>query len=119
MKAGRELDALVAEKVFGQKLFRGAVVYGNWSPQDDGYDGYVCDVPRYSTDIAAAWKVVEQLETGTDDDLPMLIHLFQDCDRWKCCVHLQYDHILMATAWEDTAPLAICIAALKAKGVDV
>jgi hypothetical protein len=62
MPAGREMDALVAEKVFGRKTAwfsgpGGPVITGGtmakvstWTP-----------IKPYSTDIAAAWEVVEKM----------------------------------------------------------
>lgn len=50
MIAGRELDALIAEQVMG----------GNWSSID--YAPYIENLPHYSTDIAAAWQVVERMQ---------------------------------------------------------
>lgn len=53
LNPGRELDALVAEKVLGKPRVDGLI-----KPPDDISYG----VPAYSTDIAAAWEVVEYLE---------------------------------------------------------
>ena len=50
LEAGRELDALVAEKVFN---YDGICQVAGCSERHD---------PRYSTDIAAAWLVVEKLQ---------------------------------------------------------
>lgn len=47
MKPGRELDALVAERVMG--AVRGSI----------GFQLDLC--PHYSTDISAAWEVIENL----------------------------------------------------------
>ena len=80
MKPGRELDALVAEKVMGLAVAPrhccGAQGYGlGWDDHCDGCDfnKYRLEVERdggciptwkgteYSTEIAAAWEVVEKL----------------------------------------------------------
>lgn len=75
MPAGRELDALVCEKVFGylvnrpdsgaeMRAFRidGPVVRF----EIHGMGGELTtQIPHYSTDIAAAWEVVEKLTTST------------------------------------------------------
>lgn len=48
MIAGRELDALVAEKVMGLDLL-----------EEDNYENWIPVEPEpYSTDIAAAWELV-------------------------------------------------------------
>lgn len=73
MEPGAELDALVAERVFGEEVV--------WNPDrtdaqiamgarcdDDGvpFDFDFEQMPPYSTDISAAWKVVEKIE-GIED----------------------------------------------------
>ncbi len=91
MKAGRELDALVAEKVMGQ-YFR-----------NEWYKLYNDTIPCYSTDISAAWKVVEKIKkefVGISDPL--------NCNIWECSFTFK------TSALGETAPLAICRAALLA-----
>ncbi|MGH7452600.1 MAG: hypothetical protein ACRENG_14735, partial [bacterium] len=60
LKAGRELDALIGRELFGTNY---EFVYDDYlipDPEDPiAYD--VC--PHYSTDIAAAWQVIEKLFT--------------------------------------------------------
>lgn len=112
LKPGRELDALVAEKVMGWSL--------------DGYFWYCGDKPtRYksglfedefspSTDIAAAWEVVEKLNLiswnrvlAKTSDGRWCTAVFSEMDQDHCC---EYDTIA------ESAPHAICLAALKAVG---
>lgn len=62
---GRELDALIAEKVMGRDDNKG-VCAPRRGTLDDTYgrvlpDGYRERTPHYSTDIAAAWQVVEKM----------------------------------------------------------
>jgi hypothetical protein len=132
MPAGRELDALIAEKVMGFKwrtskhsgyrylfppghrsnLFTDSIgnepLYGDW---DD------C-VPAYSTDIAAAWQVVEKLcadahnfsfdsgAFGPGSDWQNKI------DKWTVCFD---DYTTVEVhSYAPTMPLAICRAALLA-----
>ena len=80
MPAGREMDALIAEKVMGWtwRAFQPAHVPGelvrrpypgNWSALPrriaDGTErlagGWDSDLPHYSTDISAAWEVTEKI----------------------------------------------------------
>jgi hypothetical protein len=114
MKAGPEMDRLVAEKVMGWaigsdgcsveerhgRLWRGEA----W--EDD------CYIWRPSTNIAHAWEVVEHLRGWwTAVELKSID---------ECCACLIEDNSgdvnerYVATAEADTAPLAICRAALKA-----
>lgn len=109
LPSGRELDALVAEKVMGWTniLDRMGVPpnHGPWSHR----------VPSYSTDLGAAWTVVEKLiATG---------HIIELSNRrsgtWKIGTwQFQTFGKLSVGADADTAPLAICRAALKAVGHD-
>lgn len=145
LEAGRELDALVAEKVMGITGIRQITVIGATVTQEPGWSGksyqmpdgrmgrpaYV--VPRYSSDIAAAWLVVERLaETGlwvslcdmrhgcyTEDGAPWRGWFAEICDveqdeKFGPCVvsHEFSEHPWSASA--PTAPLAICKAALQA-----
>ena len=60
--ASRQTDALIAEKVFGWEIeWIGGEPNRHWRP-DDGRTGRWNDLlPKYSTDIAAAWQIVEQI----------------------------------------------------------
>lgn len=116
LKSGRDLDALVAEKVMGWRLLGNGTAYKDETivPID-----YV--LKNYSTDIAAAWGVVEYLDRAT-----VITRLNSE---W-CSVELgprrlepgdpveKYGN-MGPTAKANTAPLAICLAALKAVGVEV
>ncbi|EZP77579.1 hypothetical protein H839_08099 [Parageobacillus genomosp. 1] len=111
----REIDRLVAEKVMG------------WEPEEiegSAYlSGYVLykreeppHIPDYqfkpSTNVADAWKVVEKLREK---------ELYVDIDTFA----EHYDVRVVSGPNEvghslsETAPLAICLAALKAAGVEV
>lgn len=113
---GRKLDAAVAENVFGWtnvQITAFALAIGKPNPQDTApFDAY-CPrvVPRYSTDIAAAWQVVEwMLRHGWHLDLASLTANGQEWKaRWEQgdVAHLHY----------GTAPEAICKAALLAMHV--
>jgi starvation-inducible outer membrane lipoprotein len=92
----RERDALVAVKVMGWEVVRGTVVppgYESWSKPE---------VPSYTTDICAAWEVVEMMKRMDEH----VRYHFDDLTCERYCI------------WELT-PEIICKAALKAMGVDV
>lgn len=98
MKAGRELDALIAEKVMGWTYDE---VLG-WNSPDGKLTGQPC--PRaYSTDIAAAWAVVVKFTGVARVE-------FHQAEGWWIELGNGYDS---ASATAPTAPLAICLAALK------
>jgi hypothetical protein len=123
MIPGRELDALVAEKVMGIAPFDMPSVQVK-----DGFDKVVVgiianewlkrqEVPNYSTDIAAAFDVLsamEKLRQGWD-----YWQLNKNVCRWYSSEQngREGNPNVMATG-ESTAH-AICLAALKAVGVEV
>lgn len=69
-------------------------------------------VPHYSTDIAAAWEVVERLRAD-HGDYSVIVCWAHETQQWVCS---DFDSMTWEGAGE-TAPLAICRAALKAVGV--
>lgn len=122
----RKIDALVAEHVMGlevKSVIKEFITEGGFSdePKKELFrekvedfivsDGPIyVDCPHYSTDISAAWLVVEKLNNEG-------YRIFIDNgNKWMC-------QFIVPDKWstqhpEDTAPMAICLAALKAKGVD-
>ena len=135
MPAGQELDALVAKRVMGLPPEKWYPPCGLYHQTDDaefdkgyGWSGwcYTCgtsikDVPSlppcYSTNIAAAWQVLEKMYAQTPHAKVLRIwkwDAFQDGrvhhrGPWACQYgeghHFEYG---------DTAPLAISRAALRA-----
>jgi hypothetical protein len=124
-KPGRELDALIAEKVFK-----------NLEPMDV----VPLHIPHYSTDIAAAWLVVEKLrELNFSSDVSSYptsrkwlkpphegalasswtLQTTKEC--YQCCItRYEVDFggwIVVCDPVADTAPHAICLAALKAMNI--
>jgi hypothetical protein len=102
MKSGRELDALVAEKVMGIKDVR---ITKGLGPVYDftGTQGMPRKtVPHYSTDIAAAWDVINQHHFA--------INLHRVGAAWYVKLDGEFE------AAGESAPHAICLAALKAVG---
>ena len=72
LKAGRELDILVAEQVMGWQIEIDAAklkqlnryisrnAENGWWRTPEG--GWRCDPPAYSSEIAATWQVVERMK---------------------------------------------------------
>jgi hypothetical protein len=110
MEAGHELDALVAEKVMGYTVLDGDCA-GTCVRTVNATTSQQIMLPPYSTDIAAAWQVVEKLtppvncQTGTIGECELLIS-----DKYYQVRFEGQPHFTGA----DTMPLAICLAALKA-----
>ena len=101
MPAGPELDAHIAEQVMGLKA--------------------AAKIPSYSTDIAAAWTVVETMirKDGVYFGCPHFKHKHQSLaslgypegtECWYCVINTK--HLNKVVICADTAPLAICRTAL-------
>ena len=135
MKAGRELDALIAEKVMGDRLIKRGKWRGYW---DCGRGMHYSDEDggplHYSTDIAAAWRVVEKLHGGINPaDVGAYQYLTLTCvgayhDRWAASFDFNLSHdwydadvlpMCPFAARDATPMLAICLAALKACDVEI
>lgn len=126
MNASRELDALVAEKVMGWKLK--SEPHTRWILPDGGE--LIAPPPAYSTDISAAWQVVEEIglfdspseqrARGGEGDTWYV--LGRKGDKWvvasPCVAHGMYYDLgsIEPLVAADTAPLAICRAALAVMG---
>jgi hypothetical protein len=126
----REIDALVAEKVMGCKVKvyeygHGEVLFcecgnGQHSTDEERHDdrripGDPYELMHFSSDIAAAWLVVEEVTNRIGSQYVAVQHCFvNDDDDWGWSVTLGD-----VQAQAATVPLAICLAALKAVGVEV
>lgn len=119
----REIDTLIAEKVFNWELMTDtSMVKAGFLTYKRMSRALVMDwqetlIPEFSTDISAAWQVVEKLkELGYSFDAGSWEHV-GDGNDW--CVEFEHqseliEHRGLAPAF----PMAICLAALKAVGVD-
>lgn len=93
LEPGTHLDKLVFTSVMGLTM------------------SHVLEIPRYSTDIAAAFEIVNKL---FDDDFTVTIEC---CVKWRCeIMHETWDFDWKIKTVADSAPHAICLAALKAVG---
>lgn len=117
LKAGPELNALIAEKVMNtfpcpawtiiQETIQGPIFTHIPNPRHEADQCYPRQYPpKYSSNIAAAWPVVEKLRC---EESAFKLESVSDGEYqwWECTI---YGHMEPA----DTAPLAICLAALKA-----
>jgi hypothetical protein len=101
----REIDALVAEHVFGFRPPRAKDL--RFMPM------------RYSADITEAWRVVERmLESPSTSGGPWMLHNMRSCKLGRWSVQFCSDFGYSQSAEADSAPMAICLAALKAHGID-
>jgi len=95
----RKLDILVHEQIMHRTV-----------PVDHDITDRFCDcVPRYSTDISAAWQVVEKFSSG------YRIVISTTRYPWDCRIYADDKELrCVADASGKTAPEAICKAALLA-----
>lgn len=96
LPAGRELDALIWHRVMHPDAVEGVearCVELGWT------------APRYSTHIAAAWDVLMKVQD---------IGALHNCGGfgWRCEIHSVSPSAVDCVGQGDTAPLAICRAAL-------
>lgn len=139
LSAGRELDALIAEKVIGEVeahspcgdgLTRSSVEIAPTLAECDrrireSFKKHVADGmrlwpaqycgPEYSTDIASAWLIVEKMRDHPDAMSRTLRMVVYPYNRTYATFDLRRDEDDWTEAnGEHATPLAICLAALKA-----
>lgn len=100
----KKIDTLIAKHVFDMNW--------EWCDTIDGPSAPVDSItslfPPYSTDIAAAWEVLAEFERALVSlacGSMTIVDIFKDGVRYE--------------AKADTVALAICLAALKVKGIEV
>lgn len=115
-EAGRELDIEICERVFGLKrrdfISDSGTHYA--APGEEVY--WRGQMFRPSKDIAAAWKVAVKMNIGiTPDGDGRYLAMVRLYDKtWMSPWFWTPSHPKCPVAFADTAPLAICLAALKA-----
>ena len=114
----RKIDALVAEHVMG---LTGYVLEPTHRPQTfqgqlNGLVEYPPVLPAYSSCIKAAWEIVEKMRSQSTDIFVITQGMTVRCkiEKWD-----DKDYVDEFQAIHATAPMAICLAALKAKGVEI
>ena len=126
MPAGKEMDALLAEKVMGWGIEVNPIFEGGIGLQVSPGTTKAIAMFAPSTDIAAAWEVAGQLtKIQCGDDFYAFEITKKHYGWWVRVKHplwmgihneLGKNHE-MYQAHADTAPLAICRCALKVAGV--
>ena len=111
MKPGPEMDALIAEKVMG--WYKDRSDKGMWRTNKGSLIGYLNSFTP-STEIAPAWQVVEKMGMVTIEDGGKSVGQKE----WSVGFVLQGSCGNWVHGSGDTAPHAICLAALKAKGIN-
>jgi len=139
VKPGKKLDALVAEKVFDYER----MLECHWSEamgykNDDSHNQRIITAtatttsikllnhrhanfaPLYSTSIAAAWEIINHFNDGVNHEGSCYeIGKCEPFGKLHYCQLTLYDgKYLVYTAKGQSAPHAICLAALKAVGYE-
>ena len=118
MKAGRELDALIAETVMGWERTLNRAVWREITSSE-----HIVDVDQWhpSTEIADAWLVVEKFRRGQyphprGDSVACVIdlHISDWVNVPDCHAKIFSPTLSPVDAYATEMPLAICLAALKA-----
>jgi hypothetical protein len=94
MKFGPELDALIAARIFAQTV--------------------PVQCPPYSTDIAAAWLIVEEMLSRG-----LSVRVTKKPGDFPWHAYIDGKEGFQNSSQAQTAPRAICVAALLAHGVKV
>ncbi len=126
MKAGHEMDVLIAEKVMGWHKFIDHSYSENnvmWYAVENGYASYQDAVDTFgscvgwspSTELDDAWRVAEKVLAM---DIGIDVSRMPNSKLWHAALYRMDDGEYMAKADDmveaETAPLAICLAALRA-----
>jgi hypothetical protein len=122
MPAGRKMNDLIHEKIIGaiRKQVDGLRDYWWEGRYQNGQPYWYQDAPSYSADIAAAWEVLEKMRCdcngGGEPDYITLVCYKELEPTWYCAkIWAHHDgDIPEVEVTAETAPLAICRAALLA-----
>lgn len=115
----RKIDSLVAEKVMGWRLDETNFI-DYWVGEHDGRGGdwAIAHMWKPTTNIQDAWEVVKKLNEKFTVDIRDTLNDGAECYLYE--FHEETESLFLYTAADgETAPLAICLAALKAVGVEV
>lgn len=95
------------------RLFSGGYYIPNWVKWLKENSVVVTEYPRYSSDISSAWKLVDKLKIAVipQKGAPIDMRYLAEIDERPFGNHCE--------AFAETAPLAICLVALKSVGVEV
>lgn len=140
MKPGRELDALVAEKVMGlakavedEKEFnrlvsksdgnltvetiKAAKIRLDYEPHMGHMFGGFSFYPKYSTDIAAAWEVIEHIQKTQIRNVFSLFSPTDESNSWFAVFEKKWHGHSLENFYDwpngESAPHAICLSALR------
>lgn len=118
---GRDLDALVAQIVMGYNV-QYHVLEGKAIKLEEGKNvGKFMKIPNYSTNIADAWDIVKKIMSTHFEDVFSLLGPSDESNKWFAGFEKKWhgnkygsniDNVYTREGGE-TAPHAICLAAIK------
>jgi hypothetical protein len=114
LAAGPDLDRVIAENIMGWKPYHGYIMgagdQADWMqrPDDRAYT-HKLNIPKFSTEIAWAYRVVEKVMEVYKDRFPSFV--LNGFIKFTAVFHLSHPGIAM-TQVGSTLPEAICRAAL-------
>ena len=109
----RERHALVAEKVMGWHEGMTRDEWPHWFSDEDG--AAHMRAPSYTTEIGPAWQVVEKMEAEGFD-----YYIGNDEVSFDRGDHMEPDYRCGGAFYDSgKTPESICLAALRAKGVEI
>jgi hypothetical protein len=122
LKPGRELDALVAERVMGLKISQQFTHLVSGYDDPEGWadsDSEWAEIPHYSSNLDSAFEVVEKLkilpffkDEPKDKGVQVRLEWNTGNDMWTCRV---WNYEMIGYGGETLAH-AICLTALEALG---
>lgn len=114
LEAGHTLDARIAATVMGwQDVAVDERALGKRS-QGIPPGSHKQYVPYYSKDISAAWEVVEKMKERFGDVQVLANNFTRHPGWWECSIEHAIRDEVLACVEAETAPHAICLAALNA-----
>lgn len=116
----RERDCLIAEKVFGHTVWRDSPFHGDLMLLDNK-QGLTGEVPHYSTDMNTAWKIVRKMNISNSPDFPDFTNYHRFIEELTKIVgsDMFFDLFYCDQDGDHLSPERICIAALRAVGIEV
>lgn len=113
LTAGRKLDTIIAVNVMGWTDARRCLARWDFLGTDPLTEEKDQSIPLYSIDIAAAWQVAEWLRRQWSGDFTLQCFDYFDQGRKWRCKDADDNFARHVGPLADTAPLAICLAALQ------
>lgn len=117
MEPGRGLDALIAEKIFEQPSIEVPSDRPVTATELTDREVRLALILPYSTDISAAWPIVEKFKN--EGNYKLVISAYPKDEVWTIKAYHREGYSKSCSTSAETLPHAICLAALKAVGYPI